>query len=163
MSGQVCCRWDATRDPVIIVPTPYGVAIFRYREFILRLLWHQMIKKPEIKAEYIEHRLHSLICLRCIISACSDLHQGVEGNNYGPSLRTLRGVLFSAFPLTIAKTSKQLDRRLVLSIIGGVIVLNSLRLAACLREPVKVSLREGRLQHVVHMVETDAAISNTDG
>jgi len=28
---------------------------------------------------------------------------------------------------------------------------------------VKVSLREGRLQHVVHMVETDAAISNTDG
>lgn len=87
----------------------------------------------------------------------------MEGSNYGPSLRTLRGVLFSAFPLTIAKTSKQLDRRLVLSIIGGVIVLNSLRLAACLREPVKVSLREGRLQHVVHMVETDAAFSNTDG
>lgn len=162
MSGQGCW-WDATRAPVIIVPTPFGVAISRYREFILHPLWHQMLENPEIKAEYIEHRLHSLICLRCIISTCSDLHQGVEGSNYGPSLRSLRGVLFSTFPLSIAKTSKLLDRRLGLSIIGGAIVLNSLRLAACLREPAKESLREGRLQHVVHMVETDAAISNTDG
>ena len=58
----------------------------------------------------IEHRLHRLLCPRCSTSTCAELPQGVETSYYGPRLSSLVGLLGSAFPLTMGKTSEPLDQ-----------------------------------------------------
>ena len=73
------------------------------------------------------------------------------------------GVLGSAFPLSIGKTSELLQRLLGMSISGVAIVAIRARLAACLREPMEEVLREARLQPVVYMDETGAPTGNADG
>ncbi|MFN9622039.1 MAG: DUF6444 domain-containing protein [Cyanobacteriota bacterium] len=124
---------------------------------------HQVIDIPPIQAEVIEHRLHRLLCPRCSTSTCAELPQGVESSHYGPRLSSLVGLLGSAFPLSIGKTSELLDRLLGVSISGGAIVAIRARLAACLREPTEEALREARLQPVVYMDETGAPTGNADG
>jgi transposase len=76
--------------------------------------------------------------LRC------ELPQGVETSHYGPRLSSLVGLLGSAFPLSMGKTSEPLERLLGVSISGGAIVAIRARLAACLREPMEEALREAR-------------------
>jgi hypothetical protein len=124
---------------------------------------HQVIDIPPIQAEVIEHRLHRLLCPRCSTSTCAELPQGVETSHYGPRLSSLVGLLGSAFPLSIGKTSELLERLLGVSISGGAIVAIRARLAACLREPMEEALREARLQPVVYMDETGAPTGNADG
>jgi hypothetical protein len=96
----------------------------------------------------VEHRLHRLLCPRCSTSTCAELPQGVETSHYGPRLSSLVGLLGSAFPLSIGKTSELLERLLGVSISGGAIVAIRARLAGCLREPMEEALREARLQPV---------------
>ena len=76
---------------------------------------HQVIDIPPIQAEVIEHRLHRLLCPRCSTSTCAELPQGVESSHYGPRLSSLVGLLGSAFPLSIGKTSELLQRLLGVS------------------------------------------------
>jgi len=124
---------------------------------------HQVIDIPPIQAEVIEHRLHRLLCPRCSTSTCAELPRGVESSHYGPRLSSLVGLLGSAFPLSIGKTSELLERLLGVSISGGAIVAIRARLAACLQEPTEEALREARLQPVVYMDETGAPTGNADG
>jgi hypothetical protein len=73
------------------------------------------------------------------------------------------GLLGSAFPLSIGKTSELLQRLLGVSISGGAFLAIRARLPGCLREPMEEALREARLQPVVYIDETGAPTGNGDG
>jgi transposase len=73
------------------------------------------------------------------------------------------GLLGSAFPLSMDKTSELLVRLLGVSISCGAIVAIHARLAACLREPTEEALREARQQPVVYMDQIGAPTGNADG